>query len=238
MSSQRKKSEESKKNLYNCFACKDTSWIIDFSGRATRCKCFEHQSIEAQWEASGLVIDDIDKTFKTYEANTEVTKKLKNTASNYWFSYEKNKDTKHNSILLCGSPGCGKTHLSIALANNFIKKGVKVVYLPYVEVMKKLKQNILDRNYYQRYIEKYKNAEILLLDDLWKGKVTDSDITIIFEIVNYRYINKKPIICSSEYLTEKMLSFDEAIGSRIYEMSKGHICEVSGRDNNHRVRGM
>lgn len=180
----------------------------------------------------------MDKTFKSYEPWNDLTKKMKGVTTNYYLRFKEIEKTKHNSILFCGQPGAGKTHLSIALANNFIKKdNKKVVYMPYRSVITTLKQNILDKEYYKNLVSKYQMAEILLIDDLFKGKVNETDINIMFEIINHRYINKLPIICSTEYLVEEMLSFDEAIGSRIYEMSKGFIVEVRGKENNYRLRG-
>ncbi|MDU2290789.1 MAG: ATP-binding protein [Clostridium celatum] len=234
-----KKIGEEPKNSYNCNLCKDTTWILDNTGRVVeRCKCYEVMKVREQWEASGLKTDDLDKTFKTYEPWNFLTKNMKGATTNYYLRFKDIEKTKHNSILFCGQPGAGKTHLSIALANNFIKKdGKKVVYMPYRSVITTLKQNILDKEYYKKLVSKYKMAEILLIDDLFKGKVNETDINIMFEIINHRYINKLPIIVSTEYLVEEMLSFDEAIGSRIYEMSKGFIVEVRGKENNYRLRG-
>ena len=153
---------------------------------------------------------------------------MKGVTTNYYLRFKNIEKTKYNSILLCGQPGSGKTHLSIALANNFIQKDSKrVVYMPYRSVITNLKQNILDKEYYKRIVSRYQMAEILLIDDLYKGKVNETDINIMFEIINHRYINKLPIICSTEYLVEEMLSFDEAIGSRIYEMAKDFIVDVN-----------
>jgi len=231
--------EEGQKNLYNCDKCKDTTWILDSNGKVVeRCKCYEIIKVREQWEASGLKTDDLDKTFKSYEPWNDLTKRMKGVTTNYYLRFKEIEKTKHNSILLCGQPGAGKTHLSIALANNFIKKdSKKVVYMPYRSVITTLKQNILDKEYYKNLVSKYQIAEILLIDDLFKGKVNETDINIMFEIINHRYINKLPIIVSTEYLVEEMLSYDEAIGSRIYEMSKGFIVEVKGQENNYRLRG-
>ena len=68
-------------------------------------------------------------------------------------------------------------------------------------------------------------------------EVLETDINIMFEIINHRYLNKLPIIVSTEYLVEQMLSYDEAIGSRIYEMSKDFIVEIKGKENNYRLKG-
>lgn len=233
------KTEKEQKNLYNCDKCKDTTWILDSNGKVVeRCKCYEIIKVREQWEASGLKTDDLDKTFKTYEPWNDLTKRMKGVTTNYYLRFKEIEKTKHNSILFCGQPGVGKTHLSIALANNFIKKdNKKVVYMPYRSVITTLKQNILDKEYYKGLVGKYQMAEILLIDDLFKGKVNETDINIMFEIINHRYINKLPIICSTEYLVEEMLSFDEAIGSRIYEMSKDFMFEIKGQENNYRLKG-
>lgn len=238
MESLAKKTSEEQKNSYNCNRCKDTTWILDNSGKVIeRCKCYEIIKVKEQWEASGLNTDDLDKTFKSFETCNDLTKRMKGIVTNYYLRFKEIEKTKQNSILLCGQPGAGKTHLSIALANNFIKKDSKrVVYMPYRQVMTQLKQNILDKEYYKSLVEKYKLAEILLIDDLFKGKINETDINIMFEIINHRYINKLPIIVSTEYLVKEMLNFDEAIGSRVYEMTKDFIVEIQGQENNYRLR--
>ena len=91
-----------------------------------------------------------------------------------------------------------------------------------------IKQNILDCEVYNKYLNRYKNARVLLIDDLFKGNITPSDINIIFEIINYRYFNNKPIIVS----TEKYKS-----GSRILEMCDKFNIEVRGKGLNYRIYG-
>ena len=65
--------------------------------------------------------------------------------------------------------------------------------------------------------------------------MTDSDKSIIFEIIDYRYFNQKPLIISSEKTCEELLYIDEAIGSRIIEMSNGYIVENKGAKSNYRL---
>lgn len=78
---------------------------------------------------------------------------------------------------------------------------------------------------------------MLLIDDLYKGKITETDINIMFEIVNYRYLNNLPMIISSEHSIEKLLCIDEAIASRIYQMSKSHVAQIENDfSNNYRMK--
>jgi DNA replication protein DnaC len=108
--------------------------------------------------------------------------------------------------------------------------------MPYRDVITTIKQNMLDSDYYKKTLVKYQTADILLIDDLFKGKITEADTNIVFEIINYRYLNKLPVIISSEHLVEKLLGIDEAIGSRIYEMCKDFIIEIEGKENNYRLK--
>lgn len=193
--------------------------------------------VKDQFAKSGLKFDDLNKTFKTFEPWNNVTVQMKNTCTNYYTRSKKGTLGDCSSLMLCGSPGCGKTHLAVALAQNFIKADMNVVYMPYRDSMTFLKQNYVDTDKYNSLVDKYKKAELLLIDDLFKGKVNETDINVMFEIVNHRYINKMPIIVSTEYSVQDLLNFDEAIGSRLYEMSKDYCVEVKGKDNNYRMRG-
>jgi len=176
-------------------------------------------------------------TFKSFNVYSKEIKKAKDTATNYYINYKAIKSSRNNSIAFLGQVGSGKTHLSIALAINFINKEIPVIYMPYRDAIMDIKQNILEPIYYRKTIERYQKAEILLIDDLYKGKITESDINILFEIINYRYLNNKAIIISSERSIDEILRIDEGIGSRIYEMCKGYLVEIRGKENNYRVRG-
>ncbi|MEG0578195.1 MAG: DNA replication protein, partial [Bacilli bacterium] len=67
--------------------------------------------------------------------------------------------------------------------------------------------------------------------------VTKSDINIIFEIVNYRYFNNLPMIVSTEKHFEELIEIDEAIGSRLIEMSKDYMVKIKGKNLNYRIYG-
>ena len=109
--------------------------------------------------------------------------------------------------------------------------------MPYRDVITKIKQNMIDQEYYSKIISKYQSCEVLLIDDLFKGRINESDINIMFEIINYRYLKFLPIIVSSEFSIDRLLSFDEGVGSRIYEMSKDYVVEIENNiSNNYRLK--
>ncbi|KOC49974.1 ATP-binding protein [Clostridium botulinum] len=239
LSHQNQKSQKklTPQTLFKCEKCKDTGWIIREDNLSmTRCKCQEGEIAKRQWIKRGINPEKSDKTFGNFKVWNDTSMIAKNTATSYYKKFDYIRDSKQNSIIFCGQVGSGKTHLSIALALNFIKKGTNVIYMPYRDVVTALKQNMIDYEYYKREISKYQLAEILLIDDLFKGKVTESDVNIMFEIINYRYLNNLPIIVSTEFVVERMLNFDEGVGSRIYEMCKYFIVQIEGKENNYRLK--
>nr|WP_238917149.1 ATP-binding protein [Clostridium sp. YIM B02555] len=230
-----------RRTLYKCEKCSDTGWILvpqkNRQTLAISCECRMIEKLKSEWTYSGINVEHGKNTFSNFEVWNKEAERLKETAASYCSDFDEIKDRRRNSILLCGQVGSGKTHISIAIALNFLKQKIKVVYMPYRDIITKVKQNMLDQEYYRKMISKYQLCEVLLIDDLFKGKINESDINIMFEIINYRYLNFLPIIVSSEFSIDRLLAFDEGVGSRIYEMCKDYLVEIE-KDigNNYRLR--
>ena len=80
---------------------------------------------------------------------------------------------------------------------------------------------------------------MLFMYDLFKLQhVKDpsaADVGLAFDLIDYRYCNRKLItIISTERTVDEMKSIDEAIGGRIYEMSKGYCVEFGSGNKNQR----
>nr|WP_241394111.1 ATP-binding protein [Clostridium beijerinckii] len=230
-----------KQTSYRCDKCCDTGWILikqeHMQPLAVACECRKIEKLKSEWKYSGINVEQSKLTFSSFEIWNEASSKIKDTAAAYCTEFDEIRNNRRNSILLCGQVGSGKTHCSIAVALNFLKQRIKVVYMPYRDVITKIKQNMIDEEYYTRTISKYQLCEVLLIDDLFKGKVNETDVNIMFEIINYRYLNFLPIIVSSEFSIDRLLAFDEGVASRIYEMSKDYVVEIE-KDirNNYRLK--
>lgn len=223
------------KEKFKCCKCKDTGFVF-VNGKAQKCECYDLTVAENAFRASG--IKDTQYTFSNYEECNDIAKTIKRTAIDYYKNFDKIVLDRHNSIAFLGQVGCGKTHITVALGLNLLKqKQIQVVYFSYRDVIATLKRYVLDDENYTKKISRYQNAKVLLIDDLLKGKITEADKNILFEIINYRYINNLPIVVSSEFNINDLLSFDEAIGSRIYEMCKNYYVEIDKDiNNNYRLK--
>lgn len=226
---------------YDCKKCKDTEFIFykDLNGYeyAKECECRTLKIAKRLLEKSGISEEFQSKTFSNFEdRGIEQIREAKRKAIEYYQSFSQNENERNNSIVFMGQVGSGKTHLGMALANNLIKtKNVAVLYMEYRQTATKLKQLITDDYNYNMELNKFKKARVLFIDDMLKGKVTESDVNLLYEIINHRYFNKLPMIISTEKTREELIEFDEAIASRIIEMSKKNIIELKGKELNYRL---
>lgn len=222
---------------YLCEKCKDVTYILE-GDKAIPCTCKEIRRAEMMLRKSGISEEFAKKTFHNFDFSRNIQVLNAYTKSiEYTKNFNNIKSTRKNSIILMGSVGGGKSHLSFAIANELMKNGVGVIYMGYRDSIMKIKQNIMNLENYDKLMSTYKNCKVLLVDDLFKGNITSSDLNIFFEIVNHRYFNNLPMIISTEILMPDLLKIDEAIGSRIMEMCGDYSIELKGSKLNYRIYG-
>lgn len=239
---------------FECDKCKDTGWVevktLIRNGKEIKadglqsvmrpCECVEVKRYKKILENSGIAKAFQSKTIRGYIPKNKQQSITKNMCTEYVKNFEEIRQGSDNSIALLGQVGAGKSHLTIAIGNALLQSGVGVIYMQYREALTQLKQLIRDESEYQKKLNRYKNAPALIIDDLFKGmmrrgEVNESDLSIMFDLINYRYLKKSPTLVSSEYKLKDLIYFDEAIGSRLGEMCKGRIIEFDGKELNHRM---
>jgi DNA replication protein DnaC len=228
---------------YKCIKCKDTTWITGEEGYK-RCECYELSHTESLWENFGVKLKDI-KLLKDYQPYNDLTKKAKEKAAEYIRSFEEIQGSRENGFALLGQPGAGKTHIVLAIGKALLEKKISVVYMPYLEVIKELKALAMYQEDYEKSINRYKRANVLIIDDLFKDKVkkgkitaelSETDMKHIYPILNYRYLNYLPTIISSECTPNMLLELDEALGGRILETAGKRFSLTFKEGCNYRLR--
>lgn len=229
--------------MYECDICKDVGVIYiieDGKTKSKPCRCIEVKKAKARMLQSGLHEHDLKTGFKDFNLfDSEALKKVKEHSIDYYVNFEKYSNTRNNSILLSGATGRGKTMLGLCISNNLMKNdNIPVIYMPYVETLTKIKQEIYDGEAYQEDMGRLKKADVLFIDDLFKSNVTRADIDRVYELINFRYLARKPVIFSTEKTPKQMIELDEALGGRIIEMCQDHIVRFDESIPNYRLRGI
>lgn len=199
---------------------------------ARPCSCIGNTSNERRAERSGL--GDLLRRYTL--DGFEVERPWQRGAKTKAVGYIKNDDD--GWFVMTGNPGSGKTHLCAAMCGELLKAGKSVVYMPWREIAPRLKAMVTDYKEYDRTMWRYMNAEILYIDDFFKGNVTEADVNLAYELLNKRYMNKKTkarTIISSEKSLGEITAIDEAIGSRIAERCVGYW--IATPNDNYRLKG-
>lgn len=228
------------KNIYNCNKCCDNGGYIIKKNDIeyyNECECFKNTRSDRLFKASQITFEFRKKTFNSWDSSCldDDVRNARIASQDYACNFEDIKTRRHNSIALLGQSGAGKTHLLMAIANQLMDNGIQVFYFPFVEGFNDLKSDFDNLN---NRIEKMQKAEVLFIDDLFKGRKDSTQFQVeqMFGVVNYRYMNNLPMLISSEKLIEDLIQIDEALGSRIYEMSKDYVIELIGKKLNYRMR--
>ena len=107
-------------------------------------------------------------------------------------------------LLLHGPYGCGKTHLAAAIANFAVNLGVPTLFLTVPDLLDTLRFTYDDpETSFESRFEQIRSSPLLVLDDFGTQNTTAWAQEKLFQILNYRYINRlATVITTNLELTE------------------------------------
>lgn len=197
--------------------------------RFQRCKCQSIRDAMGAMDRSGIPPDALAAcTWENWKTPETWQKRALDMAQDY---VQQIAAGDSSWFIICGTPGCGKTTLCTTIFRAIVEGGKPGLYVSWREFARRAKAVGNDRDDFREETEPLKNTPLLYLDDFWKGEIRPADVHLAFELINARYISKKPTILSSENTLEAILRGDEAIGSRLFEMAGGYYVDCSRARN-------
>ena len=123
-----------------------------------------------------------------------------------------------------GNVGAGKTHSAAALANELMQeKLVEVLFLSMPATVTRVKKTFDSpvKNDDTKLFDRMKEVELLIIDDLGVEKLSDWLSDQIYQIIDHRWQNQKPmIITSNQSLEDLGASYKPQVISRIWGCCK------------------
>jgi DNA replication protein DnaC len=138
-------------------------------------------------------------------------------------------------LVFMGPVGVGKTHLSVAILQGLIEKGVGCSFYEFGSLLKEIQDsyNSISKTSELKVLAPVYQADVLVLDELGASKPTDWVRDTMMQIINTRYNDKKLTIFTTNYLDTRRAPGDETLEdrigvrlrSRLYEMCKTVMLE-------------
>lgn len=138
-------------------------------------------------------------------------------------------------LLLMGTVGVGKTHLSVAVLRALLSKGVGCLFYDFGSLLKQIQDsyNPISKTSELSVLAPVYQAEILVLDELGASKPTDWVRETMMQVIGKRYNDKRLTIFTTNYLDARRAPTDETLEdrigvrlrSRLYEMCKTVVVE-------------
>ncbi len=190
-------------------------------GKLKVCVCRQRELIEARqkklYEQSNLGALR-EKSFENFKARGRVglAAQQADSLEQAYNSAVHFAGTLQGWLLLLGRYGCGKTHLAAAIANQAVAMGMETFFLTVPDLLDWLRfaysDNISDS--FEERFEKIRDIPLLVMDDFGTQNATAWAQEKLFQILNYRYINKLATVITSN---NPLSSFEGRIRSRLMD---------------------
>jgi chromosomal replication initiator protein len=119
----------------------------------------------------------------------------------------------YNPLFLYGGVGLGKTHLLHAIGNACVSRGLNILYVSSEEFTNDMIASIRTHTN-QAFREKYRSADVLLVDDIQFIAGKESTQEEFFHTFNTLHGQDKQVILSSDRPPKSLVTLDERLRSR------------------------
>ena len=204
----------------DCPLCGNTGRLIEqgpglLELHVRECACMRKRRSLRSLRRSGMADMARRYTFAAYQTDSEHRRAVKAAAERFVQADE-------GWFFIAGQSGSGKSHICTAICAALIERGLELSFLSWRDEAPSLKASVTEREQYETRMKKLKSVPVLYIDDFLKGKITEADVNLAFEILNARYNNAAlRTVLSSEWKLDELLQLDEALGGRICERARG-----------------
>ncbi len=201
---------------YDCPICSDSGYV---GGKI--CDCIKKI-------AAGVMLDDLKKqmplddcTFESFDLNYYSTDgenpRKRMTAILKLCKEYVNKFNPENAenLLFMGSPGLGKTHLTLAIVSGVVEKGFMAFYGPAENLFSLISSERFSGENKGSY-EAMLNCDLLVIDDLGTELLNEFSKSVLYNLINSRLLSKKPTVINTNLTMAEIANrYGERIASRL-----------------------
>lgn len=167
----------------------------------------------------------------TFDADDGSNPKMSTVARNYVENWREIKKQPAPGLLLTGGVGGGKTFWAACIANAMIDRGYSALITNIPTLIQQMAEDF-ERNK-RRILDNIAGVDLLVLDDVGFERQTEYAAEKMFEIIDARYLSKRPLIATTNLSFTEMENPSRMEYKRVFDriigMTRPVIVEADGR---------
>ncbi|MBR5485426.1 MAG: ATP-binding protein [Oscillospiraceae bacterium] len=211
---------------FSCPECEDRGYVNN-----RRCSCFTqilkqltYKELGSGWDIQQYTMSCFDLSYYSNEpdgASQVIPRVRMKEIYDYCAEYINSFCESSESLLFMGSTGLGKTHLSLAIAEQVINRGYGVLYTSAQTMVSRLEKEKFQRSFdddaEEPYRERIVDCDLLIIDDLGAEFLTQFAVSAINDIIDRRLVFGKPTIVTTNLERSGIQErYGERLLSRVY----------------------
>ena len=139
---------------------------------------------------------------------------------------------EHETVLIQGPPGVGKSHLAVALGVKAVENGFSVAFFRLDDLLHAMKQDA-DLSPQALRRKKYVNVSLLIIDEMGFQPMSRQEASLLFRLVSLRYGRGSTLITTNKSVKDwpEILAGDEAMATALLDrlLHHCHVLNIKGR---------
>ena len=212
-----------------CPACKGFGVLETPQGRVIVCRCKAAGLAEARLRAAEIPQRYLNCRVENFDLKRPGASSSHMRASLTARKFVEEWKTRDRGLLFVGPVGVGKTHLSVAILKTLIEDwGVRGLFCDFSDLLERIQATFSRTNpdNADDVLAPYRDAELLVLDELGARRPTDWVRDVLYGLINTRYNRQRLTIVTSNYSDTPARPGEETLEMRIGAMVRSRLYEM------------
>lgn len=199
----------------DCPTCAAEKQVTFDAEKAVRAKRERQRQVDQLFAGSGIPLRFASRTFENFITDTPAKQRVLELCRRYAERLGED-EVRGASMIFCGQPGAGKTHLACACANVAMDKLLSARFMTVTAALRYVKDSYRrdsDRSESQA-IRDLLAPGLLILDEIGVQVGSEHEKLLMFEIINERYQSCRSTILISNLTKQEIGEF---LGDRVID---------------------